>query len=73
MRNRKTIMSLGLLAAVLFLAIGYAAMTDVNFAISSTASAEVDDGVFRVAFDKKEEKTTTSNTGTTATVTAKVT
>ena len=73
MRSRKTIMGFGLLAAVLFLAVGYAAISNIDFSITGTASAEVDTGLFEVAFDKDEEKTTPSNTGTTATVTASVT
>ena len=48
-------MGFGLLAAVLFLAVGYAAISNIDFAITGTASAEVDTGLFEVAFDKNEE------------------
>lgn len=50
MKNKKRIMGFGLLVAVLFLGIGYAAITSVNLRINGTATAVVDEGQFKVDF-----------------------
>lgn len=50
MKNKKRVMGFGLLVAVLFLGIGYAAITSVNFQIQGTATATVDSAQFQVDF-----------------------
>lgn len=52
MKKRKTFLTVALLAGILALGIGYAAITGQALFIEGTASATADEANFKVGFDK---------------------
>jgi len=63
MKSRKTLMTLGVIVAVLILGVGYATISNIELNINGTAAATASDDNFKVAFDStvtptKSEKTT---------------
>lgn len=50
MKSKKTLMTLGVIVAVLVLGVGYAAITDINLNINGTAAATPSDDNFSVIF-----------------------
>jgi len=64
MKQRKTLVTLGLVVAILVLGVGYA-MSNIELSINGKVSATVSDENFKVAFDGTPS-TTTSSTDVTA-------
>lgn len=67
MKNRKTLITLGVIVAVLMLGVGYAVISDINLSINGNATATTSDENFKVVFDNSAT-TVSDDTKVTATV-----